>query len=499
LNAEGIPLNTNSNLTVRRAMTFETTFKNYENDLSELVREFLPLTADNFSLYLTGGWNGKNELWAELISDKFQNFKKYYSFYVSDEERAYEGKALGGTPEIILKRLEKRYLKIALYRTLQFLTGVSLPYGALTGIRPTKLYYDLSGTGRAFEIFTENFSVSRDKALLIKSIVEEQEKIKSKSEKEVDVFVNIPFCPTRCAYCSFVSVPINKHEKYLKSYKNCLIQELSIIKNIISENNFEVRSLYFGGGTPTSLPTVLLNEILSAADFRASEFTVEAGRPDTLDKRTLNLLKSAGATRISINPQTFNDATLLRIGRNHTAADILKAYKLAKGMFDINMDLIAALPGETLGDFKASVDKAVELAPENITVHTLSLKRGSELKQSGAALSAEQTAEMIDYSYRALTSAGYRPYYMYRQKYMSGNLENVGYAKEGKACKYNVDIMEETTSIIAAGAGAIGKRIFPAEYRIERQPNFKGVLDYINRFDEIAQKKAEFWRQYRNQ
>lgn len=475
---------------------FQTTYTQYENDLMELVRAFDQNMSgtDELSVCLDGVWVGKNELRAELTTDKFQNFRKIYRFNVTDSELHYEGSMLGGSEETVRKRLEKRYLKIALYRTLQFLTDVSLPYGALTGIRPTKLYFDLQNTGDVDRIFHEDFSVSGEKLSLIKTICETQTPLRSSDANEVDVFLNIPFCPTRCAYCSFVSVPIEKHKKLLESYKKCLISELSIIKNAIFENSFKVRSVYIGGGTPTSLPLAMLKEILSACDFDVPEFTVEAGRPDTLTPAVARALAEAGVTRISVNPQTFNQKTLDLIGRAHTVQDVLRAYRLAKKYFSVNMDLIAMLPGESLDDFKSSVDKAAALSPDNITVHTLAVKRGSALHEAHFELPDGKTAaEMVEYARKTVMDAGYLPYYMYRQKNVAGNLENVGYAKPGTACLYNVDIMEETNSILACGAGAISKKVFPDEFRIERLPNFKGVPDYIDRFDEIAEKSREFW------
>lgn len=399
--------------------------------------------------------------------------------------------------KILNKKLSRRFGRCAIYRVLKEFSGERLPYGSLTGVRPTKLYYELLGDGAgADKVFSEVFDVTPEKINHIKNIVQNQKGILNASEKEVDVFVNIPFCPTRCAYCSFVAVSMKQLSKYLESYVNCLKKEISIIKNVIFENNFNVRAVYFGGGTPTSIPVHMLKELIESCDFNAAEFTVEAGRPDTVNREVLDMMAAAGVTRISINPQTFNDKTLKLIGRGHTVEETLRAYDLARNYkFIINMDLITALPDESFGDFKYSLDKAAELSPENITVHNLSLKRGSALTVSNFAAEDYKTArKMVDYSVETLEKHGYRPYYMYRQKYNTGNLENSGYAKPDCECVYNVDIMEENASIFAAGAGAISKRIFKDVNRLERLANIKDVKGYIERFDEREARIRGFWK-----
>lgn len=240
----------------------------------------------------------------------------------------------------------------------------------------------------------------------------------------------------------------------------------------------------------------MLDEVLAACRVRsAAEFTVEAGRPDTIKEEALALMKSRGVTRVSVNPQTFNDETLKRIGRRHTAADVERAYALARQSFDVNMDLIAMLPGESAEDFSRTVDHAAELAPANVTVHTLYLKKGSELRVAGYKNAENAEAErMVDYALAKLSASGYEPYYMYRQKYTSGNLENVGYTKPGKACLYNMDVMEEDTTVFAAGAAAISKKVTPAINLIERNANYKEPLEYVKHFDTVMQKQKNFWQ-----
>ena len=423
-----------------------------------------------------------------ISSDALCGFVKNYAFKVVAKD------------DLERKRIEKRYLKIAIYRTLSFLTGVNLPYGCLTGIRPTKLYLEIQNEQEKYaksarEVFVKDYSVSESKVQLVEKIVNVQRPLRNKSSKEYDVFVFIPFCPTRCAYCSFVSLPIDKQKKLVRPYVDCLIRELQQTKELFRCKKIKVRAVYVGGGTPTSIGAQLLDEVLEHCHFGGREFTVEAGRPDTINKDVVDVMKKHGVTRISVNPQTFNDKTLEIIGRRHKCSDTYNAYMLVKDSFDVNMDLIACLPGETLDDFKRSVDIAVALDPANITVHTLYMKKGSALKQCGYDNTDYDTAaQMVDYAYSKLTESGFEPYYMYRKKYTSGNLENVGYAKPGKACIYNIDIMEEDTSIIANGANAISKKWDKRRNLITRCANYKEPLEYVKHIDEMLERQAKFWK-----
>ena len=458
----------------------------YLNDLAELVRPFESRSDKDVSIdvgYLNDGGNIR----ICIKSDAFEGFEKHYAFPVVAKD------------ELERKRIEKRHLKVAIYRTLSFITGVNLPYGCLTGIRPTKLFLEIENEFEKYgktacEVFEDDYSVSENKVKLVKRIVDVQRPLRNKSQNEYDVFVFIPFCPTRCAYCSFVSLPIDKQIKLVRPYVDCLLRELEQTKELIRSRKIKVRAVYVGGGTPTSIGAELLDEVLGACHFGASEFTVEAGRPDTIDKDVAFVLKKHGVTRVSVNPQTFNDKTLEVIGRRHKCADTYNAYMLVKDDFDVNMDLIACLPGETFDDFKRSVDIAVALDPANVTVHTLYMKKGSALKQCGYDNTDYDTAsKMVDYAYSRLTQAGYEPYYMYRQKYTSGNLENVGYAKPGKACLYNVDIMEEDTSILANGANGISKKWDKDKNLITRCANYKEPLEYVKHIDEMLKRQRDFW------
>ena len=463
-------------------ISFSCTNENYRNDLMELVRAFEQRTDEELSLAADYALF-PGEMRVEVTADKFANFRKFFRFPYAPAD-AMEA-----------KRLEKRYLKIALYGVLVFLTGRELPYGCLTGIRPTKLYAEL-GEG-AHDVFLQDFSVRPEKLALIERIVREQEGLRNPDpERVADLFVFIPFCPTRCAYCSFVSMPVDRQRKLLRPYTDDLTEEIGWLKKRAKKLGYSIRAVYVGGGTPTALPLDMLDEVLAACRVRgAKEFTVEAGRPDTITEEALALLKSRGVTRVSVNPQTFNDETLKRIGRRHTAADVERAYALARDRFDVNMDLIAMLPGESAEDFFRTVDRAAELSPANVTVHTLYLKKGSELRTGGYKSTENSEAErMVDYALTKLSASGYEPYYMYRQKYTSGNLENVGYTKPGKACLYNMDVMEEDTTVFAAGAAAISKKVTPAINLIERNANYKEPLEYVKHFDTVMQKQKDFWK-----
>ncbi|MBO5713060.1 MAG: coproporphyrinogen dehydrogenase HemZ [Clostridia bacterium] len=392
---------------------------------------------------------------------------------------------------IVLKRFEKRFSKLGLYKILTNYFGENLPWGALTGIRPVKMATTL---GANFENeFKKVFEVTDKKIQIVKDIVNVQKNIVDYNGDYEDFFVGIPFCPSRCAYCSFVSEEIGR-SKNADEYVNALVTEientLPLVKN--------VRSIYVGGGTPVSISNENLEKILTSLSplvKSAKEFTVEAGRPDCINEEKLSLLKKYGVTRICVNPQTFHDKTLKLIGRNHTVSEIYEKFALCKKFgFIINTDLIAGLPNEDFFDFKFSVDTAISLGAENITVHTLCLKKGSKLKEQVERLKISKINEMVDYAYDVLTKNGYNPYYLYRQKYTAGNLENVGYAKKGYECLYNANVMEEYSNNIACGANAVSKRVFNLEDRIERYGAPKDIKTYINKVPEIIKNKQELYK-----
>ena len=385
------------------------------------------------------------------------------------------------------KRLIKRYAKLAVYKALSAHFNKTMPWGALTGIRPTKLAYKEGDNYKRF--FKETMLVSEEKTSLIADILEAQKGIYEKNDDNADFFAGIPFCPTKCSYCSFVSCEIDRVKDLIPKYTDALVKEIEESKKLVKN----LRSVYIGGGTPVALPIEELKKVLEAIGKQTVEYTVEAGRPDCITEENLAILKEYGVTRICVNPQTFSDKTLRLLGRRHTANDVLTKYALAKGQFDINMDLIAGLPEEEEEDFKFSLDKAISLDPENITVHTLCLKKGSRLKENTSRLAEDRAIRMVEYAHKALKEAGYLPYYLYRQKYMAGNLENTGYTKPGKACVYNVDIMEEIAQNVACGANAVSKAVFSGGERIERIGNPKDIITYINKLPLILEEKRRLF------
>ncbi|MCM1043722.1 MAG: coproporphyrinogen dehydrogenase HemZ [Corallococcus sp.] len=394
-------------------------------------------------------------------------------------------------------RWKKRIAKIAAYECLVKMTGIHQPWGCLTGIRPTKLAYQLEETEQydyhgAFETL---FDVSGEKIALVEQILEQQKGLRVVDSASFDLYVGVPFCVSRCSYCSFTSGVISKLQNYVKPYVDTVCNEIDVTLNIAAEKGLKLRNVYVGGGTPTALSYMDLHNLLNKlSKLNAVEFSVEAGRPDTIDSNKLQVMADCGVTRISINPQTFNQTVLDVIGRSHSVTDIYDKYELArKYSFKINMDLIAGLPSETLQMFEHSVDEAESLCPENITVHTLALKRGSVLKDNFVQCQCGDVKLMTEYAHKRLLANKYFPYYMYRQKYMADNLENVGYCHAGDACLYNVDIMEETTSILACGTNAISKRVVYDENRIERVANPKDIITYLEKADAFIDKKKKLF------
>lgn len=394
--------------------------------------------------------------------------------------------------EIERKRLIKRYAKLSIYKALSKTYNVSLPWGSLTGIRPTKLAYsELKNGGDVVDFFENTLLVSTEKTALVKEVIDAQKGYIDGAENGTDFFVFIPFCPSRCEYCSFIAKDVKSAEKSIDGYVNTLIEEIEKSAKFIKN----LRSIYIGGGTPVSLNNGYLERIFSAIDKINSgvEYTVEAGRPDAIDKENLALLKAHGVTRICVNPQTFNDETLKTIGRKHTSKDVYRAYDLARNDFSVNMDLIAGLPNENFDIFSDSLKKAIALDPDDITIHTLCVKKGSALAEKTVDLKAGDTEKCVKYALDTLKSNGYIPYYLYRQKYMAGNLENVGYCKPKKQCVFNIDTMEEVASVVACGANAISKSVKDGGERIERYAAPKDVNTYIGKIEEILRKKEEFF------
>ena len=402
-------------------------------------------------------------------------------------------------------RLRRRILQQSYFLAAVKVRGITPPWGALAGVRPTKLstqHIQNGGTeASADRLLRDVYYVTEQRRKLCidcsRHTLEAAGKLR---DKDLSLYIGIPFCPTRCAYCSFVSQSIEKFGKYLEPYLDALIKEIEYTGKLLKSSGWRIRSLYMGGGTPTTLNSAQMQRLMDAinANFDLSdclEFTVEGGRPDTLDLEKLQVIRRGGADRMSINPQTMSDEVLRRIGRSHTTAQLLQAYEDAKaaGFEGINMDLIAGLPGDTVESFLDSVRQIIALDPSNITVHTLALKKAAALYQQRPDLpSGEEVAEMLDRTEQALRQAGYEPYYLYRQKYMSGSFENVGWCKPGFTGLYNIYMMEELHTILSLGGGGMNK-VNTGINQLERYHNPKIPQDYISRIDTILQQKDEIF------
>lgn len=405
-------------------------------------------------------------------------------------------------------------MSVLLYDTLSSIMGFSPAWGILYGVRPAKLMHRIAkerGEQGAKDYFKNDFLVHPQKVQLTAEVMQHENRIISLSKNNsFSLYVSIPFCPTRCSYCSFVSHSIERTQKLMNPYVDLLCNELEEIGTLSSQLGLRLETIYFGGGTPTTLDANLLAKLFltieKSFDLSAlREYTVEAGRPDTVSLEKLKTLKTAGVSRISINPQSFNDEVLEAIGRKHTSKQALDAFELARqcGFDNINMDFIAGLPKDTLDSFKNSIDTGVNLGAESITVHTLALKSAAYLvtRSSTFDLSDRLTADsMVNYSNAALKSNGYYPYYMYRQSKSVGNLENVGWCKPENDCLYNVYMMDETHSVFAAGAGAVTRLKNQLTGKIDRIYNYKYPYEYIDDFDQVILRKSgikSFYSEYK--
>ncbi len=389
----------------------------------------------------------------------------------------------------------------AIFAAGKELLGHIPPWGILTGVRPAKiassLMHDGKGILKAKKILRDEYFLNYQKAALAVAVASNEGKILKKMEQNTcSIYISIPFCPSRCAYCSFVSYTTKRLLSLIDEYLDALLDELDNIKETIDALGLKVTTVYIGGGTPTTLDEkqldkllVKINEIVDVSSL--AEFTLEAGRPDTITKEKLDIARTRGVTRISVNPQTLSDDILREIGRKHTKADFYRAYEIAKesGIRDINVDLIAGLPGDDFKNFSDTLDKIIELAPTNITVHTFCVKKAADVLKNNSgvySVSGGDAAKSVSYSQLNTKFAGYKPYYMYRQKNTVGNLENVGFSIEGHEGLYNIYMMEEVQTIFAAGAGAVSKLvdnggIRDGKSRIKRIFNPKYPYEYLKR------------------
>ncbi|QUI23698.1 coproporphyrinogen dehydrogenase HemZ [Vallitalea pronyensis] len=434
----------------------------------------------------------------------------YYKDGESIATSAMDKEALQHLPDHPIRRKKacKMLMKKLLYKVASHVTGQEQPWGILTGIRPTKIVFELIqqyGLDRALimQHLRDDYHISEKKIELMLEIAEHEWPILEANQKdEINVYIGIPFCPTRCLYCSFTSYPIDKWAHRVKDYLRALEKEMAYVSSKLLRDK-QVKTIYVGGGTPTALDAKALEQLMTMIhqyfDVPATlEFTVEAGRPDTMSTSKLAVLKTYGVTRISINPQTMHDKTLKVIGRHHTVEDIRTAFSMAReaGFDNINMDLILGLPGEDSHDVIHTMKQVKALNPDSLTVHTMAVKRASKLKETlnqYELIQGDMVEDMITIAHDEAKDMGLFPYYMYRQKNMVGNYENVGYSNEGKMCVYNVEIMEEAQTILALGAGAISKVVFPSEKRIERIENVKNVEHYIERIDDMIERKRKFF------
>ena len=474
----------------------------FKYELEKLIRIFLPFEKIEFLDYRA---EGDCLVIAELTDKAVATLKfgeKSYSY-------CREIESINGDFE----KDSELFLAIALFECLKECFNYTPQWGILTGVRPAKLFSRITkskGIEFAENYFKNYLMVSNKKISLCKETIKGENEITSLSRPDsFSLYVSVPFCPSRCNYCSFVSHSVEQAKAYIPQYVELLCKELEITAEKAKANNLKLMTIYIGGGTPTTLSAEQLGRVMNTikSSFDLSnilEYTVEAGRPDTITKEKLIAIKKGGATRISINPQTMNDSVLENIGRRHTAQQAIESFKLARecGFDNINMDLIAGLLGDSYQSFVNTVEVVTSLKPESVTVHSLSMKRASNLTVSGERpeIKMGKTAsDMVDFAYNYLSENKISPYYMYRQSKTVGNLENVGYSKNGFECLYNVYIMDETHTILACGASAVTKLREPNGDKIERIFNFKYPYEYINRFDELMLRKVgidNFYKAY---
>lgn len=405
--------------------------------------------------------------------------------------------------EIILKERSSInfYVKKLCYEHITKYYGRVSPWGILTGVRPVKLVHKMKSENwtddRVIDELCQKFLVSIENAELISDIANRELKIINDSRGKASLYISIPFCPSKCVYCSFPTHVYNKWKHLEQEYIDALCNEIERFSKYIKE---PIHTIYIGGGTPSSITRKSIKQMLEAIENNVNlsnviEFTYEAGRPDTIDEELLVMLKKYGVTRLSINPQTFNDEILKKMGRTHSAKDIVGAYNLARKYdFDINMDLILGLPDEDAESYRITLEKIVDLSPENVTIHSLAIKRAAELKHfiSKYSFMESKTIEkLVEESLDLLSREGYSPYYLYRQQHISENLANIGYAKEHKLGIYNILMMEEVHPIYSFGVGGVSKIFESEKNKFKSVPNFRDIVPYLERFEEMLEKKIE--------
>ncbi|MCH5349813.1 MAG: coproporphyrinogen dehydrogenase HemZ [Oscillospiraceae bacterium] len=400
----------------------------------------------------------------------------------------------------------------SLYKIMQELTGITPAWGCLTGIRPVKKVNRLLDEGykkdEIFSILKKEYFVSDEKLeLAYRTALAQSGTLRALDKRSYSLYISIPFCPSRCSYCSFVSHSIEKPEakKLIDPYVVKLREEIKQISLIAAGLDLRLDTIYIGGGTPSVLSPEQLEAVMDSVKksfdiSKIREYNVEAGRPDTITEKKLEIIRDFGATRISVNPQTMNNNVLKAIGRRHTAGEAEEAFRAARrlGFDNINMDTIAGLPTDTVDGFRHTIETLCRLDPESITIHTLTVKRASRLFSEQELEVDSRTAEMVDFGQKKLLETGYIPYYLYRQKNTVENLENVGFAKQGHECLYNIYIMEEAQTILAAGAAGSTKLVNTETGKIERLFNYKFPYEYVSRYDKMMEKKSDIIKFFNN-
>ncbi|MDV4152232.1 coproporphyrinogen III oxidase [Clostridium sp. AL.422] len=437
---------------------------------------------------------------------KFED-KGDYIINIEEDKVSFSYKEL--YKEALLGENIKEDIKKLIFSSLKEITGDYYPWGILVGIRPSKIALKYLEEGKSedeiIELFRNKHLASEEKARLCIEVAKKEKKLVNKDEKNIAIYIGMAFCPTRCFYCSFTANPIGGNKKLVNPYLEALTYEIREMKKYVDERGLKIESVYFGGGTPTAVNNDEFEEIMKeiynafVENRDLIEFTVECGRPDSITLEKLQTMKNYNTTRISINPQTMNDNTLKMIGRGHSSKDVIEKFKLARelGFNDINMDMIIGLPGEGIKEAEYTAKEILKLKPDSLTVHGLSLKRASILyenfilKKGIQIKKQEELSSMYEMSRMLAKDLEIKPYYMYRQKNMVGNMENLGYSKEGKECLYNIQMIEDKQTIIALGADAVSKVVFLEEDRIERFGNVKDIREYTNRIKEMVEEKRK--------
>lgn len=488
-------------------MTLIFSGNDYKYELEGVMKLFIPATL------FTHIYGDKIDTDDDFMFSRKKETKKYTLLYVICR---YKGKICRQVRKLDKNKVDESHdkemiLSQLLFKAMSILTGIIPKWGIITGIRPVKRVNAFLNEGKSIDeiyyLMQNRFLCSKEKCDIAYETAMTQKPVLDRLDpRSFSLYVSIPFCPTRCSYCSFVSQSVEKCIKLIPVYIQKLCEEIKYTGELVRRLGLKLDTVYFGGGTPTTLSAeqldLLMNTIEKSFDLSGvTEYTVEAGRPDTITYDKLKAVKQNGCTRISINPQTLNDEVLSVIGRKHSVKQFYDSFELARkiGFSAINTDVIAGLPSDTVGSFQKTIDKLIDLSPENITVHTLSIKRAARLNHEDKSVLDNPADKMVDYATGRLLSCDFKPYYLYRQKNMLENLENIGWSKKGFESLYNIYIMEEVQTIIAVGAGGSTKLVDIEGQRLERVFNYKFPLEYVKHFDLMIQRKGEIKKFYAKQ